>query len=79
MDGDRNGILVDEVLNRLLAVLADSSSQNRMECILLCKHCLENRLYAESRVPILEALSMDQDEDEENREVIRSILQSFVV
>ena len=70
---------MEEVLNRLLAVLTDSSNHNRMECILLCKHCLENRLYAESRVPILEALSMDQDEDEANKAAIHSILQSFVV
>ena len=62
MDGDRNGIIVEDILDRLLLTLSDSDDNTRKEGIMLLKHCLEGKLYQNSRLQILDAFAKHQDE-----------------
>lgn len=78
MDGDRNGIIVEEVRDSLLRVLGDSDEQNRYEMICLLEHCLRNELYKESRLIILETLAAIRDECGRNQSKISEILHSSI-
>lgn len=74
MDGERNGITVGEILERLLMVLTDVDENTRKEGILLLKHCLEGNLYQDYRLQILNAFAKHQDE-----QLIHEILQTTVI
>jgi len=74
MDGDRNGIIVEDILDRLLLTLSDSDDNTRKEGIMLLKHCLEGKLYQNSRLQILDAFAKHQDE-----QLVQEILQTSVI
>lgn len=74
MDGERNGIIVEDILDRLLLTLSDSDEKVRKEGILLLKHCLERKLYQNCRLRILDAFSQHQ-----NDQLVQEILQTSVI
>ena len=78
MDGDRNGIIVEEVQDSLLRVLRDIDEQNRYEMICLLEHCLRNEMYKESRLAILETFEVIHDECDRNQSKINEILHSSI-
>lgn len=78
MDGDRNGIIVEEFQDTLLSALGDTDEQNRYEVICLLEHCLRNELYKESRLVMLETLESIRDDCDRNQSKINEILHSSI-
>ena len=78
MDGDRNGIIVEDIKDSLLRTLGDADEQNRFEVICLIEHCLQNELYKDTRLVMLETLASIRDDNERNQAKIDEILQSSI-